>query len=183
MHTTHSLTVSCSIYWGACMPHMPPAMHSPLSYTPPYHACPPTMHAPAMHAPLPCTPSATHAPRNACPPTHHVPCMSPCHTHSVMHAPPRNAMHTMHATLCFGHVCQFMKLLAMIFWWTTFFSNHYLPWCPYGLSLSMRQIIMATMKVVPRMVYHSSMVKGVRKDQGSKLCSLVPSRIPICRSR
>ncbi len=42
----------------------------------------------------------------------------------------------------------------------------------------MTQIMMATTKDVPMMVYHSSKVKGVRKDQGSILESLVPIRIP-----
>ena len=39
MCTGHSLTVSCSIYQGACVPHTsPPAMHDPLPCMPPCHA-------------------------------------------------------------------------------------------------------------------------------------------------
>ena len=99
MHTTHSLAISCSIYWGEmCATHAPlpctPPMHAPC-HTCPLPCMPPTMHtppaihtAPAMHAPchnchLPYMPPATNTP-----PAMHVPLP---HTHPAMHAP---AMHT-----------------------------------------------------------------------------------------
>ena len=59
MRTAHSLTVSRSICWGACMACTPPVMHAPPATHAPCHAC-----CPAMHT----TPSPHMPPSHACPP-------------------------------------------------------------------------------------------------------------------
>ena len=83
------------------MPHIPPVMHDPHVMHAPHHAWPPLPHPchthphhthPPTHtsAPLPCMPSAIHAPCHACPLPYMPP--SPCHvcplscTSPAMHA-------------------------------------------------------------------------------------------------
>ena len=94
MHTACSLTVSRSVCRGACVPHMPPTMHTPLPCMPLPHM-PPTTHVPAMHAPCHACPLQCMTPCHACPlPCIPLPCMPPCHAFPpTMHAP------TMHAPL------------------------------------------------------------------------------------
>ena len=77
MHTAHSLTVSCSICSGVCVPDMPPLpfMH-------------PAMHTPHHAYPLPCMPPATHAPPPHIPP---LPCMPPSAMHTPCHTHPHHA--------------------------------------------------------------------------------------------
>ena len=86
-------------YTHAPLPCIPPAMHTPchacppgthdpLPHMPPYHACPPAMHA--THVPLPHMPPAMHAPLPHMPPAMHAPLphMPPCHTcPPATHAP------------------------------------------------------------------------------------------------
>ena len=115
MSTASSLTISCSISQGACMPHMPPPhtpCHAhPLPCMPPCHTCPPAMHTPchicppAMHTPCHICPPATHAP----PATHEPPATHvPCHACPLPHIPTCHACPPPHMPTCHAsphHTC------------------------------------------------------------------------------
>ena len=89
-------------------------MHAPLPCMPPphtpCHAWPlPCMRPPTTHDPLPCMPSAMHAPCHACPPATHdpLPCTSPLWTEFLTHASENITL----AQLCCGRYQWYIQLI------------------------------------------------------------------------
>ena len=103
MHTTHSLTISRSIYhtFPPCHTQPPaPAMYAPCHAFPPAIHTPPVMYTPCHSHPATHTP-ATHAPCHAHPPATYTLCHAdplPC-TLPTMHTPLPRMPPAMHAPL------------------------------------------------------------------------------------